>query len=107
MISDVSAGLWAAAAARLAEGRAALMVTSDTPTFGDLLRRYRVLAGLTQEALAERAHVSTQAVRALEQGINRAPRAATLALLAEALALSAQARAALVAAAQPDAGAVR
>jgi transcriptional regulator with XRE-family HTH domain len=78
------------------------MATTDTPTFGAVLRRYRVLAGLTQEALAERAHLSTRAVSALEQGINRAPRAATLALLAEALALTAEARAALAAAAQQD-----
>jgi tetratricopeptide (TPR) repeat protein/transcriptional regulator with XRE-family HTH domain len=83
------------------------MATGDTLAFGDVLRHYRVLAGLTQEALAERARVSTQAIRALEQGINHAPRAATLALLAEALALSPQARAALVAAARQDTRAVR
>jgi predicted ATPase/DNA-binding XRE family transcriptional regulator len=83
------------------------MATSDPPTFGDVLRRYRVLAGLTQEALAERAQVSTQAIGALEQGINHAPRPATLALLAEALALSPQARAALVAAARQDTQAAR
>ena len=77
------------------------MAMSDTPTFGELLRRYRMVAGLTQEALAERAHVSTRAIAALEQGINRAPRVATLALLAEALGLSGPARAALVAVAQP------
>jgi transcriptional regulator with XRE-family HTH domain len=78
------------------------MTLQDSPPFGALLRRYRLLAGLTQEALAERAHLSLCAVSALEQGTSRAPRAATLALLAEALALSAQARAALVAAAQHD-----
>jgi tetratricopeptide (TPR) repeat protein/transcriptional regulator with XRE-family HTH domain len=78
------------------------MATSDTLAFGDLLRRYRVLAGLTQEALAERAHLSTRAISALEQGINRTPRTATLALLAEALELSAEAHAALAAAAQQD-----
>jgi tetratricopeptide (TPR) repeat protein/transcriptional regulator with XRE-family HTH domain len=75
---------------------------TDTPTFGELLRRYRLLAGLTQEALAERAHLSIRAVSALEQGINRAPRAATLALLAEALALSSEARDACVAVAQQE-----
>jgi tetratricopeptide (TPR) repeat protein/transcriptional regulator with XRE-family HTH domain len=83
------------------------MATTDTPTFGTLLRRYRLLAGLSQEALAERAHLSIRAVGALEQRSNRAPRAATLALLADALALSAQERAALVAAAQQDSGAAR
>jgi tetratricopeptide (TPR) repeat protein/transcriptional regulator with XRE-family HTH domain len=79
------------------------MSQHDTPAFGALLRHYRLLAGLTQEALAERAHLSTRAVSALEQGISRAPRAATLALLTEALAPSAEARAALVAAAQQQA----
>jgi tetratricopeptide (TPR) repeat protein/transcriptional regulator with XRE-family HTH domain len=83
------------------------MATTGSLAFGDLLRRYRRLAGLTQEALAERAHLSTRAIRALELGINRAPRAATLALLVEALALSAEARAALVAAAQLDTRAAR
>ena len=31
------------------------MAAERSPTFGALLRRYRVAAGLTQEALAERA----------------------------------------------------
>jgi tetratricopeptide (TPR) repeat protein/transcriptional regulator with XRE-family HTH domain len=83
------------------------MATTGSPTFGDLLQRYRVLAGLTQEALAERARLSTRAIKALEQGINRAPRTATLALLVEALALSAEARATLVAAMQQDTRAAR
>jgi tetratricopeptide (TPR) repeat protein/DNA-binding XRE family transcriptional regulator len=78
------------------------VAVTDTPTFGDLLRRYRLVAGLTQEALAERAHLSPKAIGALEQGINRAPRAGTLALLADALALSPQEHAALVAAARPQ-----
>jgi transcriptional regulator with XRE-family HTH domain len=38
---------------------------TDTPAFGDLLRRYRLQAGLSQEVLAERAHLSTRAVSAL------------------------------------------
>jgi tetratricopeptide (TPR) repeat protein/transcriptional regulator with XRE-family HTH domain len=83
------------------------MATTDTPTFRTLLRRYRLLAGLSQEALAERAHLSIRAVGALEQRSKRAPRAATLALLADALALSAPDRAALVAAAQQDTRAAR
>lgn len=78
------------------------MGTPDNPTFGALLRHYRLQAGLTQEALAERARLSRRAIAALEQGINRAPRAATLALLSEALALSTQSRAALAGATRPD-----
>jgi tetratricopeptide (TPR) repeat protein/transcriptional regulator with XRE-family HTH domain len=61
--------------------------------FGEVLRRHRVAAGLTQEGLAERAHLSTRTISALEQGVNEAPRADTVALLADALALSAGERA--------------
>jgi transcriptional regulator with XRE-family HTH domain len=41
--------------------------------FGALLRRHRVAAGLTQEALAERAGISARAVSDLERGLYRAP----------------------------------
>ncbi len=34
------------------------MATVETGTFGELLRRYRVTAGLSQEALAEAAGLS-------------------------------------------------
>ena len=57
--------------------------------FGLLLRRHRLAAGLTQEALAERARLSVAAIYTLERGSRRAPRKETLALLAEALALTA------------------
>jgi predicted ATPase/DNA-binding XRE family transcriptional regulator len=60
--------------------------------FGSLLRRYRVAAGLSQEALAERAHMSTNGIGALERGYRRAPYRETLALLAEGLALGDQER---------------
>ncbi len=56
--------------------------------FGTLLRRYRLAAGLTQEALAERAGVSLDGISALERGYRRSPQRDTLALLAGALALS-------------------
>jgi predicted ATPase/transcriptional regulator with XRE-family HTH domain len=65
------------------------MRTSPHATFGDLLRHARRSAGLTQEALAERAGISARAVSDLERGINRTPRADTLGLLADALELSA------------------
>jgi non-specific serine/threonine protein kinase len=51
-------------------------------------------AGLTQEALAERARISAQAVGALERGDRRSPQRETRALLADALALDAEERAA-------------
>lgn len=60
----------------------------DPPAaFGDLLRRARRHAGLTQEELAERAGLSTRAISDLERGVNRAPRRDTLNMLAEALEL--------------------
>ncbi|MDO5682921.1 MAG: helix-turn-helix domain-containing protein [Propionibacteriaceae bacterium] len=56
--------------------------------FAAALRRFRVAAGLTQEALAERAGVSARAVSDLERDSGRTPRAATVTLLATALGLS-------------------
>jgi transcriptional regulator with XRE-family HTH domain len=61
--------------------------------FALLLRRHRIAAGLTQEALAERAGLSARAISDLERGVNRAPQPATLQLLAEGLGLSAEERA--------------
>jgi transcriptional regulator with XRE-family HTH domain/tetratricopeptide (TPR) repeat protein len=74
------------------------MRTLPSQSFGTLLRRYRQAAGLTQEELAERAGLSRDAIETLERGIRRTPRKATLALLAEALALTAPERALLEAA---------
>ncbi|MGB6517247.1 MAG: helix-turn-helix domain-containing protein [Candidatus Cybelea sp.] len=56
--------------------------------FGTLLRHYRLAAGLSQEALAERAGMSTNGIGALERGYRRSPQRETIALLARALALS-------------------
>lgn len=56
--------------------------------FSTMLRRYRRAAGLTQEAIAARAGVSARNISNLERGVNRAPHQDTVALLAEALALS-------------------
>ena len=69
--------------------------------FGVLLKRYRMAAGLTQEALAERAGLSTRAVSDLERGLSRAPHYDTLDLLRQAMDLSAEQRASLFAAARP------
>src|SRR4051794_24032536 len=46
---------------------------SETPTFGELLRRHRRARELTQEALAERAGVSARAVSDLERGARAHP----------------------------------
>jgi len=77
------------------------METTQPTTFGDLLKRHRTAAGLTQEALAERACLSRKAVSALECGERLAPRRDTVRLLADALGLTAPDRTGLMAAARP------
>ncbi len=57
-------------------------------TFADLLKHHRGAAGLTQEALAERASLSVRRLSDLERGVNRSPRADTVQMLARALALA-------------------
>src|SRR5215207_3985416 len=73
--------------------------SAEAPTFGELLHRYRVAAGLTQEALAERAGLSARGISDLERGARAGPRRNTLRLLIEALRLSPNEQATLVAAA--------
>ena len=68
-------------------------------TFGDLLRRHRQAAGLTQEELAARTGLSVRGLSDLERGARAVPRKDTLRLLVEALGLAGAERAALVAAA--------
>jgi LuxR family maltose regulon positive regulatory protein len=63
--------------------------------FGALLRAYRVAAGLSQEELAERAHLSQRTISDLERGVTTAPYRDTVAQLADALELAASDRAAL------------
>ena len=79
------------------------MATSEGSAFGALLQRHRRAAGLTQEALAERAGLSARAVSDLERGVHRRPYPVTVRLLADALALPEAERAALLAAARPPA----
>ena len=74
----------------------------EKASFGALLKRYRLAAGLSQEALAARASLSTRAISDLERGINRTPRYDTLELLVNALSLSPQQRDVLRAAAHPE-----
>jgi tetratricopeptide (TPR) repeat protein/transcriptional regulator with XRE-family HTH domain len=75
-----------------AEGKVAV-VTERPVSFAELLRRLRTDAGLTQEALAERAGVSPRSISDLERGINKTARRDTTRLLADALNLSGAARA--------------
>ncbi|HLZ28744.1 MAG TPA: helix-turn-helix domain-containing protein [Chloroflexota bacterium] len=69
---------------------------SEPETFGMRLRQYRLAASLSQEALGERASLSASAIASLERGRRRAPRPATVLMLAEALGLTPAERAALV-----------
>jgi transcriptional regulator with XRE-family HTH domain len=44
------------------------MPSNSSATFGEILREYRRAAGLTQEALAERAGLSVYGIQKLERG---------------------------------------
>jgi predicted ATPase/DNA-binding XRE family transcriptional regulator len=74
----------------------------ESSSFGALLKRYRLEAGLSQEALAARAELSTRAISDLERGVKQTPRFDTLNLLTGALSLTEQQRALLLAAARPE-----
>jgi predicted ATPase/transcriptional regulator with XRE-family HTH domain len=62
-------------------------VRTDPETFGTLLRRYRLAAGLTQEELASRASMSARGISDLERGARTRPQRETIRLLAIALGL--------------------
>lgn len=63
--------------------------------FGPVLKHYRLSAGLTQEALAERALLSPRGIQDLERGVIQRPRRDTVERLVAALKLDATDRAAL------------
>lgn len=58
---------------------------SDGQSFGASLRRLRIAAGLSQQALAECAGLSIEAISALERGTRKAPQRQTLTALVDAL----------------------
>ena len=68
---------------------------TEQRSFAEALRRYRVAADLTQEALAERARLSVRAISDIERGVRRLPYPTTVRLLAAALGLSDDERAVL------------
>jgi predicted ATPase/DNA-binding XRE family transcriptional regulator len=76
------------------------MDTARADTLADLLRSYRLSAGLTQEELAERAGLGVRSVSDIERGVSRTPQRATLEALARGLRLSAAQREAMMAAAR-------
>jgi transcriptional regulator with XRE-family HTH domain len=61
--------------------------SAEPGSFGELLRRNRTAAGLTQEELAHRAGLSARGVQDLERGLRRSPHPETTRRLAEALGL--------------------
>jgi predicted ATPase/DNA-binding XRE family transcriptional regulator len=66
--------------------------------FGTLLRRHRTASGLSQEALAERAGLSRRGIADLERGARNFPYGETIRRLADALNLTPEERAGLLAA---------
>src|SRR5207248_9938378 len=71
------------------------MDATERRPFGALLRANRVAAGLSQEELAKRAHLSQRMISDLERGVTTAPYRDTVALLAGALELGDSDRVAL------------
>jgi predicted ATPase len=61
-------------------------------SFGTLLRRLRIAANLSQEALAEKARMSTAAIGTYERGLRSVPHRDSVELLAEALELTGETR---------------
>jgi transcriptional regulator with XRE-family HTH domain len=80
------------------------MASANLPTRGTVLKRARIAAGLTQQELATRSGVSIHTISDLERDLARHTRAATLALLADVLALSPADRAALATVRRPVPG---
>src|SRR3712207_1944306 len=72
--------------------------SEQVPSFGVRLRQLREAAGFTQEKLAGRAGLTRNAISALERGERRRPYPHTVRVLADALDLSDDERAALAAA---------
>ncbi|SFI69086.1 AAA ATPase domain-containing protein [Amycolatopsis sacchari] len=72
----------------------------EGPAFGELLRRYRHAAGMTQAELAEASGVSVRALSNLERGRARAAQRRSTEVLADALGLAGADRAGFLAAAR-------
>jgi predicted ATPase/transcriptional regulator with XRE-family HTH domain len=76
-------------------------MTDESAPFGAVLRRLRMAAVLSQEALADRAGLSLRGISDLERGVRRTPQLSTVRMLADALNLSAEERRVLLAVARP------
>jgi tetratricopeptide (TPR) repeat protein/transcriptional regulator with XRE-family HTH domain len=77
-----------------------VMSLAQPVTFGQLLKRYRMAARMSQETLAERSGLAVRSISDLERDVRRLPHPDTIQRLAAALPLSPQDQAALVAAAR-------
>jgi transcriptional regulator with XRE-family HTH domain len=88
------------------EEQAKSMPVAQEGSFGARLRRLRDAAGLTQEELASRAGLSSDAVSRLERGQRKHPYPHTVRALANALDLSEDQRNALIASAPKRAGTI-
>jgi transcriptional regulator with XRE-family HTH domain len=86
------------------EEQAQIMAVAQEGSFGARLRRLREAAGLTQEELASRAGLSSDAVSRLECGQRKHPYPHTVRALANTLDLSEDERDALIASAPKRAG---
>src|SRR5579884_2953722 len=91
-------GTFSRVAAWRGRGRRAGVGGETAPGFGEMLRRHRLAAGLTQEALAERAGLSVRGLSDLERGARAFPHQDTVRMLADALGLAGAARAGFIAA---------
>lgn len=72
----------------------------DEASFGDVLRHYRTLAGLTQEMLANSSGVALRTISDLERGRVSRPQRHTIGLIATALGLQEQERSSFIATAR-------
>ena len=80
------------------------MSGSLPPTFGEMLRTFRVRAGLSQEALAEASGVSVRTISDLERGQRANAHLETIRLVASALGLDDEERRQLLESSRPVAG---
>jgi non-specific serine/threonine protein kinase len=78
------------------------MPEPELGSFGAQLRRARLAAGLSQEALAARIGLSVVAISKLERGVSRRPFPETIRLLAGALELDTAAQKEFLASSRPD-----
>ncbi|MCC6944623.1 MAG: helix-turn-helix transcriptional regulator, partial [Thermomicrobiales bacterium] len=68
------------------------MADSQPVQLGQVIRRFRLASGMSQEQLAERSGLSARSVSDLERGLRSGTRPETLRMLAEALSLSEEER---------------